>query len=116
MVKDGSLIHKKGEKEIYVVWGKYKRYLTPGIISLYGHLDPNKAIGVEPEKFNAYQTSNYVKHADDERVYAVWPDETKHWLNITPRLWDESGRSWGAIFTINDLELNYYKTGEEIKR
>lgn len=115
-IKDGSLIKRPREKEIYVVWGKYKRYLSPGVISLYSHLNPANAIEIEPEVFNSYQTSNYVKYVNDERVYAVWPESSKHWLNITPQQWDASGRDWGAIFTINDLELNYYKIGPDITR
>ena len=132
ILKDGALIKRPREKEIYVIWGKYKRYLDPGIISLYGHLDPANAIELEPEMFDFYQTSNYVKYIDDEKVYAVWPpgegspegtsggiasDEgSKHWLNITPQQWDASSRDWNAVFTINDLELNYYKTGVDITR
>ncbi|MDP3697756.1 MAG: hypothetical protein Q8R55_07155 [Candidatus Taylorbacteria bacterium] len=116
VLKDGALIRKRGEKETYVIWGKYKRYLTPGVIALYGHLNSANAIEVEPEIFHSYTTSNYVKYINDERVYAVWPDESKHWLNITPQQWDASNRDWGAIFTINDLELNFYKTGVDIIR
>ena len=116
LLKDGALIRKPNEKEIYVIWGKYKRYLVPGVIALYGHLDSANAIEVSPEVFNSYTTSNYVKYANDEKVYAVWPDITKHWLNITPSQWDASSRDWGAIFTINDLELNYYKIGADITR
>ncbi len=115
-LKDGSLIKKPREKEIYVIWGKYKRYLMPGVINLYGHLDPTKVIEVEPEIFNSYQTSNYVKYVDDEKVYAVWPEGSKHWLNITPQQWDASSRDWNAIFTINSLELNYYSAGSDIIR
>lgn len=115
-VKDGALIRNGNAPEIYVIWGKYKRYLVPGVIAMYGHLDPADAIGVEPEVFHSYTTANYVKYVNDEKVYAVWPDETKHWLNITPQQWDASGRDWGAIFTINDLELNYYKAGADIIR
>src|SRR3989338_7523734 len=116
VVKDGSFIKRRGESEIYVIWGKYKRYLNPGIISLYGHLDPTKAIELEPEVFHSYITANYVRYVDGEEVYAVWPDGTKHWMNITPKQWDDSGRDWNAIFVINDLELNYYKTGADIVR
>ncbi len=116
ILKDGALIKRPGEKEIYVIWGKYKRYLNPEVISLYGHLDSANAIELEPEVFNSYQTANYVKYINEEKVYAVWPNEGKHWLNITPQQWDSSGRDWGAIFTINDLELNYYKTGVDITR
>ena len=116
IIQDGALIKRKGESEIYVVWGKYKRYLPAGVINLYGHLNLADAIGLEPEIFNSYTTTNYVKYVNDEKVYALWPDGTKHWLNITPQQWDASGRDWEAIFTINDLELNYYQAGLDIIR
>ena len=130
-LKDGVLIKRPGEKEIYVIWGKYKRYLNSDVIKLYGHLDPSKAIAVGPEVFDSYQTSNYVKYVNDEKVYAIWPpdegsrggtstgivsDGTKHWLHITPQQWDASARDWNAIFVINDLELNVYKIGPDIIR
>ena len=113
-LKNGTLVKKSVENEIYVIEGKYKRYLRPEIISLYGHLDASKAIAVDDTTFYSYTTANYVRYADDEKVYAVWPDGTKHWLNITPQQWDASGRDWGAIFVINDLELNTYKIGADI--
>jgi len=115
-LKNGMLINKARESEIYVIEGKYKRYLRPEIISLYGHLDAAKAVEVDDATFHSYTTANYVRYVDDEKVYAVWPDGTKHWLNVTPQQWDASGRDWGAIFVINDLELNRYKTGVDITR
>ena len=115
-VADGSLIKRPHEAETYVAEGKYKRYLRPEIIKLYGHLDASRAIGLDDKAFNSYTTSNYVRSINDKKVYAVWPDATKHWLNITAQQWDASGRDWGAIFTINELELNAYKTGPEIIR
>lgn len=113
---DGALIKRPGEQEMYVVEGKYKRYLRPEIIKLYGHLDASKAIELDDKIFNSYSTANYVRHVDEKKVYAVWPDGTKHWLNITAQQWDSSGRDWGAIFIINDLEFNSYKIGAEIIR
>ncbi|MFN7088856.1 MAG: hypothetical protein ACK4NX_03535, partial [Candidatus Paceibacteria bacterium] len=104
ILKDGALIKKVGESEIYVINGKYNRYLRPEVISLYGHLDPAKAIEVDNVTFHSYMTTNYVRYINDEKVYAIWPDGTKHWINITPKQWDASGRDWGAIFIINDLE------------
>lgn len=115
MLIDGALIKRPNESEIYVIWGKYRRYLNPGVISLYGHLNPADAIELGPEEFNQFTTSNYVKFVDDEKVYAVWPDSTKHWLNITPQQWDATHRDWNAIFTINEHEVNYYRTGAEIR-
>ncbi len=111
---DGSLIKRPGESEMYVVEGKYKRYLRSEIIKLYGQLDPSKAIELDDKTFNSYTTANYARYVNDKKVYAVWPDGTKHWLKITPQQWDASGRDWGAIFVVNDLEFNAYKTGVNI--
>ncbi len=114
--KDGELMKRQRESEIYVAEGIYKRYLRPEVIALYGHLDPSKAIEVDDEIFHSYTTANYVRSINDEKVYAVWPDGTKHWLNITEQQFFSSGRDAGSIFTINDLELNRYQTGPDIIR
>lgn len=115
-LKDGLLIKKPKEKELYVIEGKYKRYLNSDILGLYGQLDPSKAIEVDEASFHSYATANYVREVNDKKVYAIWPDGTKHWLNITPRQWDASGRDWNSIFIINESEFNSYKTGTEITK
>ena len=115
-VPNGALIKRPGESEMYVVDGKYKRYLRPEIIKLYGQLDPSKAIELDDKAFNSYTTANYVRYINDKKVYAVWPDGTKHWLNMTAQYFTSSGRDWGAVFIINELELNSYKTGADIKQ
>ncbi len=111
---DGALIRKYGQAEMYVISGKYKRYLSPEVIRLYGHLDPNAAIEVSSDIFDSYTTSNYVKNVNQEPVYAVWSDMTRHWLNMTGEYFTSSGRDWGAIFIINDLELNLYRRGPDV--
>ena len=116
VLKNGALIKKARESEVYVIEGKYKRYLRPEVMALYGHLAGVKPTEVDEATFHSYTTANYVRYVNEEQVYAVWPDGTKHWLNITPSTWDASGRDWEAIFIINDLELNTYKTGSEITR
>jgi len=115
-IADGSLIKRPVEFETYVVEGKYKRYLRPEIIQLYGHLDASKAIELDDRVFNSYSTANYVRSINDKKVYAVWPDGTKHWLNMTGQYFTESGRDWGAIFTINESEFNSYKKGVDITK
>ena len=115
-VADGALIKRPGEAEVYVVEGKYKRYLRPEIVQLYGQLDSSKAIELEDKTFNSYTTANYVRGVNDKKVYAVWPDGTKHWLNMTGDYFTRSGRDWGAIFIINESELGAYKTGSEITK
>ena len=113
-VADGALIKRPGEAEMYVVEGKYRRYLRPEIIKLYGHLDPSRVIELDDKTFNSYSTANYVRSVNDKKVYAVWPDGTKHWLNMSGQYFSESGRDWGAIFTINESEFGTYKIGAEI--
>ncbi len=117
VIPEGALIkHNNAEVEAYVTWGKYKRYLRPEIIALYGHLDPSRTIPVNPDIFNQYAISNYVRAENDKKVYAIWPDGTKHWLNISGEQFTSSGRDWNAIFTINEAELNAYTTGVVITR
>ncbi|HAU07843.1 MAG: hypothetical protein A2568_03600 [Candidatus Yanofskybacteria bacterium RIFOXYD1_FULL_44_17] len=116
LLTDGILARKRGDKEDYVISGKYKRYLNSDVIQLYGHLSSTSAVEVDPSVLDAYTTANYVRSINDEKVYAVWPDGTKHWLNMTGEEFDTSGRDWGAIFTINDMELNYYKEGVQIRK
>ena len=114
---NGSLIKRRGgEKEMYVVEGIYKRYLRPEIIKLYGHLDVNNVIELDDAVFSSYTTANYIRPVNDKKVYAVWPDGTKHWLNISGEYFTQSGRDWGAIFIVNELESNSYKTGADIIR
>ena len=100
---------------MYVIWGPYRRYLPQGVLALYGFQD-RPVISVDDATFASFTTSNYVRAVGTEPVYAVWPDGTKHWLNITPAQWDASGRDWNAIFVINPAEANYYATGADITR
>jgi len=115
-IKDGDLIKRPNEPEMYVVEGKYKRYLSPEVIKLYGHLDSAKAINLPGNIFDSYISANYVKSFGDKRVYSIWPDGTKHWLNMSGEYFTQSGRDWNAIFTVNDSEFNYYKAGTQITR
>ncbi len=114
VIADGSLIHRAGESELYVVEGKYKRYLSDGVVALYGHLDPHAAIELDPVRFDSYVTANYVRDVNEQKVYAVWPDGTKHWLHMSAQTFSDTGRDWNSIFIINDAELNFYKLGAEI--
>ncbi|HTP56739.1 MAG TPA: hypothetical protein VMJ72_00470 [Candidatus Paceibacterota bacterium] len=110
---NGDLIRRAGESDVYVVWGPYRRYLGPGILGLYGF--QNRPVTTVPDDlFFGYLTTNYIRAVDQQKVYAVWPDGTKHWLDITPAQWDASHRDWNAIFIVNDAEVNAYVTGPAI--
>ena len=116
-VGENSLIKRRGsEKEVYVVSGRYKRLLTPQAQALYGHLSNQHPFEVDDTVFNSYITANYIRPESDKKVYAVWPDDTKHWLNMTGQQFTDSGRDWGAIFVISDAEGKLYKSGVDIKQ
>ncbi len=112
---NGGLIRRIGQAEIYVVWEGYRRYLSAEVLKLYGFQD-RVVHEVPDDTFFTYMSSNYIRAENQQKVYAVWPDNTKHWLNITPTQWDTSGRDWGAIFTVNDAEVSFYGTGANIVR
>ena len=69
---------------------------------------------VSDDVFIHYLSSNYIRAIDQQKVYAIWPDNTKHWIDITPAQWDASHRDWGAIFIVNDAEVASYQTGQNI--
>lgn len=112
---NGDLIRRTGQAEMYVVWGPYRRYLPQGVLKLYG-FENRPVTEVTDAVFLRYQTSNYVREEGQKKVYALWPDGTKHWMNITAAQWDASGRDWGAIFTVNSSEIAWYRTGPDIVR
>lgn len=112
---NGDLIRRVGQDEIYVVWGSYRRYLPQGVLKLYG-FENRPVAEVTDAVFLRYSTSNYVREDGQKKVYALWPDGTKHWMNITAAQWDASARDWGAIFVINSAEVAWYITGSDIVR
>lgn len=112
---NGDLIRRVGQSEIYVVWGPYRRYLPQGTLKLYG-FENRPVTEVTDDVFFRYSTSNYVREEGQKKVYALWPDGTKHWMNITTAQWDASARDWGAIFTVNSSEITWYATGPDIIR
>jgi hypothetical protein len=114
-VADGDLIRRVGQEEIYVVWGGYRRFLTRKILELYG-FENRPVREVSDDVFFRYNASIYIRAQNAKQVFAVWPDGTKHWFNITAAQWDASGRDWGAIFTVNDAEVAAYELGAPITR
>lgn len=114
-LRDGDLIRRGTEREVYVIWGAYRRYMVPGTLELYGFQN-RPVISVSDDIFYGYTSSNYIRQIGTEPVYAVWPDSTKHHLAITPEQWDASGRDWNSIFIVNERETAFYPSGEPITR
>ena len=112
-IHDGSLIMHAGTPDIYVVTGPYKRYLAPDVLKFYG-LNSSQATVVPESVFQSYMPTNYIREVSQKKVYAVWPDGTKHWLNMTAPHFTDSYRDWISVFIVNDLESNFYKIGPDI--
>lgn len=112
---DGALIKIRDSNTFYVLRDKWIRNIpTVDVLDFYGHLLSEEAIEVDSEIFNNYMVSNYVRGANDDKIYAIWSDNTKHWLNMSGSYFKESGRSFDAVYIINKAELDFYKTGAEI--
>lgn len=114
---DGALIKRRGaETEVYVITGRYKRLLIPVAQQGYGHLAGVLPVEVDDAIFNSYTTANYIRPVSGQKVYAIWPDGTKHWLNMTGEYFTQSGRDWGAIFVVDDAEAAIYGPGSDITK
>jgi len=112
---DGSLIRARGDYKVYVVNGRYKRWIqNPYIFNSYSHLKWENIIEVSAEERDWYEDSWLVRAEGDFRVYEITSDGQKRWLNVTADIFSSSGRNWEAIFVINRQEGNYYKLGQNI--
>ncbi|PJE59787.1 MAG: hypothetical protein COU85_01850 [Candidatus Portnoybacteria bacterium CG10_big_fil_rev_8_21_14_0_10_44_7] len=112
---DGSLLRQQGDFKVYVISGRYKRWLqAPAILGMYPHFGWQKVIEVTPAKLAYYQDAWLVRAAGDTRVYEINGDGTKHWLNMTAEWFSQSGRQWETVYIINSAELNWYRTGSDV--
>ena len=112
---DGTIIRAKNDYKVYVIKGRYKRWIQRAeIFNAYGHLHWEDVIEVEPEILDAYQTSWLIRAKNDYKVYEVTPSGVKRWLNMTPSEFEESGRKWEMVYIVNDFERDFYHTGKEI--
>ena len=112
---DGRLYAGIGESFTFVKNGSFWRPLVDDrIVNLYNHFAGQEPILVLPGERSGLIQSRLVKAAGDERVYALDDQDTRHWLKMTPAIFEQSGRSWLSIFEINAAELMLYLLGAEI--
>jgi len=112
---DGSLLRAKGDSKVYVISGIYKRWIqSPEIFNAYQHLKWENIIEVSADQLAFYKDAWLVRSLDDTKVYEIDASGTKHWLNMTAEQFSSSGRSWEAVFIINNFEKDWYKSGKSI--
>lgn len=113
---DGSLVRAQGDYKVYIINGKYKRHiLNPQIFNMYSHFQWSEIKELSNQEFNLYATSALVRADGDQKVYELNADGTKHWINMTAESFALSGRTWESIFLINNIERDFYKTGEDVR-
>jgi len=112
---DGTLIRAKGDYKVYIIKGRYKRWIqTPQIFDFYGHLSWQKIVEVTPEERDYYITSWLVRADNDYKVYEINGDGTKHWLNMTAQQFVLTGHFWDMVYLINQKERDWYQTGSDV--
>lgn len=114
---EGALIRKKGDYRVYVIKGKYKRWIqSPEIMDMYPHFQWQGVIDVSAQDFDFYQDAWLIRASGDKRVYEINGDGTKHWLDMTPQWFAQSGRDWDMVYIINNQERDWYKNGVSVLR
>jgi hypothetical protein len=114
---DGSLIRAKDDFKVFIVKGKYKRWIqSPQILAAYPHLGWQNVIEITSGEHDWYQSAWLIRAEGDYKVYEINSDGTKHWLNMSAEWFVNSGRSWDMVYVVNSRERDLYKTGENVLR
>lgn len=104
-----------GDNTLFLVNGAYRRTLVdPRVTGLYNHLAGRAAVTVLPLERDSYILSHLIRAAGDTKVYSVAASGVKQWLNMSGAAFENSGRSWASVFTVNAAELKFYQSGPDI--
>ncbi|OHB21026.1 MAG: hypothetical protein A2666_04955 [Parcubacteria group bacterium RIFCSPHIGHO2_01_FULL_47_10b] len=111
---EGTLIQAIGDDTIYIVKGRFIRAIDGATISLYPHLSIRGATFVTPNERDGLQLSGLIRADGTEEVYEIDDTGKRHWLDMTPGAFANSGRSWDAVYVINHAELDRIPIGQPI--
>lgn len=114
--QDGALIRAEGDYKVYVVAGKYKRWIQSEKIFGFYNFRWSDVATVTPETRDYYITSMLVRADGDYKVYEIGSGNKKRHLSMSAAEFEAGGRKWEMVFTINNLEKNSYKTGAIITK
>lgn len=115
--ENGSLIRAEGDYKVYVINGKYKRWIQSAeIFKYYPHFGWKNVAIVSPQIRDYYLNSYLIRADGDYKVYEINTDNSKHHLAISASQFAASGRSWDMVFIINKMERNFYRTGSTITK
>lgn len=113
-IHDGDLIRATGDSKVYVIRGKYKRWIqTAAIFNSYGSLRWDAIQEVSADIAAQYQVSSLVELAGDPRVFRENADGTKQWV-ATEKVFLDNGYNWGMIYIVNQKEFDLFRIGSSI--
>ena len=113
---EGALVRAVGDSRVFIVKngreiGKtFMRWIqTEQVFGFYNHFTWSDIIDIKPELLAGFEESFLIRKAGDPRVYEVDSFGRKTWLDITASEFESSGRSWDAVYEVNDVEFNWYR-------
>jgi len=113
---DGTLIRASNDYKVYVINGRYKRWIQSAeIFNFYGHFSFAAVSEVSPETLDLYEDSWLVRADSDTKVYEINGDGTRHWLDMSAEEFLIRGRKWDMVRVINTSELNWYVEGPAVR-
>ncbi len=121
-IAEGALIRALGDIDVYIVKyvgaKKFKRLiLSPSVFNSYGHLKWSDIKDVEKSVLDSFVTSDLVRAVGDAKVYKLYPagdTGEKRWVQ-TAEVFTKLGLDWDAIYEINQVDRDSYKTGEVLQ-
>ena len=115
-MSEGDLIRAEGTRDVYVIKEGFRRLIqNSAIMDFYGHLSWASVRDVPAAQRNDFKESKLIRLAGGYKVYEVGDGNTKHWLDMTPKEFEESGRIWDAVFEVNEKEFNWLKAGDSVR-
>jgi hypothetical protein len=124
---DGALIRERDDTRVWIVNGSYIRQIAhPLIFTFYLHLKWENVVEVEPGAVGQFKQSTLLRALGDTKVYEVdaagarsgtaeegaqATDDAgvRRWLNMAPEQFVASGRSWEAVYVVNERERDFYR-------
>jgi hypothetical protein len=125
---DGDIIQCKNSSNPFAVYivkivgdKIYIRHIVSlQIFNYYKHLKWDNLKQVD--SLTPYSLSGWIRYntganglpKPTDKVYEINGDQSKHWINMTAQQFLSHGGLDEAIYTVNQGELNLYKTGVDV--
>jgi len=113
---EGALVRAQGDSKVYIIKnspkiGKvFKRWIqTEEVFGFYSHFTWSDIIEVKQGLLSGFSESFLIQKTGDYRVYEVDAFGRKTWLDITAAEFEASGRSWDAIYEVNEAEFGWFE-------